>query len=106
MEQLILTTALTAAVSSIVGAVVASLVAMAKSRAHEASDEGAAVRDGMRCLLRREIIAMHAETVRRGSIEVVEHDHISQVFGAYTALGGNGMAKQLIHEIDQLPIRD
>lgn len=95
MEQVLWTVAGWAA-TSVIGAAVGALVATGRrTRA-----EDAAMKQGMRSLLRRELIELHrVYAAEMGSCPVVVKEHAAQVYTAYHALGGNGTATALYEEI-------
>ena len=95
MEQVLWTVAGWAA-TSVIGAAVGSLVAAGRRR----GGEGAAMRKGMRSLLRHELIELHrVYAAGPGGCPVVVKEHAAQVYEAYHALGGNGTATALYEEI-------
>ena len=58
------------------------------------------MRDGMRSLLRSQLVDMHHKYVVEGQpCSVDEHDNAEQVYKAYHALGGNGTGTHLYQEI-------
>lgn len=104
--DVVATAAATAFISSTIGAVVAGVISHAKAGAREGVDTQRAMKEGMRCIMRKEIMDIHRETTERGYITQAEHEHISQVYGVYHTLGGNGTATKLLHDMDNLPARD
>lgn len=102
----VITTAITSAlISSIVGVAVASVVSRIRTNAQENSDTQHAMHDGMRCIMRKEIMDIHKQSTERGYITRTEHEHVSQVYDVYHALGGNGTATKLIHDMNELPAK-
>lgn len=70
------------------------------TRARKSREEDAAMRDGMRSLLRSQLVEMHHKYVVEGQpCSVDEHDNAEQVYKAYHALGGNGTGTHLYQEI-------
>ena len=98
-------TVATAFISSLIGAVVAAIISHAGTGMHETSQTVHAMHEGMRCLMRQQIIEVHAVTTRKGYITYLELQHVSQVYDAYHALGGNGSATELMEDIKGLPVR-
>lgn len=98
-------TAATAFISSLIGAVVAAIVSHARTGAHETTQTVHAMHEGMRCLMRQQIIEVHSDVTRKGYITYLELQHVSQVYDAYHALGGNGSATELMEDIKGLPVR-
>ena len=103
--ELLTQTAITALISSLVGAGVVAFVGRVKGGVQEQTDTARAMQEGMRCIMRKEIMEIHSASSSRGYITKAEHEHISQVYGVYHALGGNGTATKLIHDMDELPAK-
>ena len=62
-----------------------------------------AVRDGLRSLLRRQVIEDCEASIRDGYCPATKKDTISDMYNSYHALGGNGTVTQLVHEMMSLP---
>ena len=62
-----------------------------------------AVRIGVQCLLRAEIIRMHDKYIARGYCPIYAKESLRRMYKAYHALGGNDVATQLYKEIMTLP---
>ncbi|WEV68707.1 hypothetical protein OZX73_05295 [Bifidobacterium sp. ESL0775] len=61
---------------------------------------GHALIKGMRCLLRAELIDIHAQTVKVGKpVPVDVKTEADEVYDAYHQMGGNGVGTQLHKEI-------
>lgn len=83
---------LTASLGGLSGALVSML---RKSRSQES-----AMQEGMRALLRQQLIDMHRKYVVEGRpCSVDEHEQAEDVYKAYHALGGNGTGTHLYEEI-------
>lgn len=67
-------------------------------------EEQKALRDGMRSLLRRQIIADCEQAARDGYCETKMKDTISDMYTAYHALGGNGVVSRLKEQTMNLPV--
>lgn len=65
--------------------------------------EQAAVRDGMRSLLRRQITLDCEAAFRDGWCSVNTRTSIEDMYNAYHALGGNGVVTGLRNQMLQLP---
>lgn len=98
-------TAATAFISSLIGAVVAAIVSHARTGVHESAQTAHAMHEGMRCLMRQQIVDVHSDATHKGYITYFELQHATQVYDAYHALGGNGSATDLIDDIKGLPVR-
>lgn len=64
-----------------------------------------ALRDGMQCLLRAEIIKQNEKWVERGYCPVWAKQALSRAYKAYHALKGNDVATALYEETMELPER-
>lgn len=66
-------------------------------------EEQKALRDGMRSLLRRQIIADCEQAFRDGFCETKTKDTIEDMYESYHALGGNGVVSHLKAQALNLP---
>lgn len=64
-----------------------------------------AVNDGMKCLLRLEIIRDCSHYLAKGYVPVYAMDNIRESYDAYHALGGNGTITKMVDELKKLPTR-
>lgn len=88
------------------GLVVAGVAAYCKRIAAQVKkerEEQKALRDGMRSLLRRQIIADCEQAARDGYCETKTKDTIEDMYQSYHALGGNGVVTHLKAQIMNLP---
>ena len=88
------------------GLVIAGVAAYCKHIAEQVKKERAeqkALRDGMRSLLRRQIIADCEQAVRDGFCETKTKDTIEDMYNSYHALGGNGVVSHLKAQVMNLP---
>lgn len=99
-------TVITALISSFIGAGVVAFIARVKGEWHEQTDTARAMQEGMRCIMRKEIMNMHTVCTKRGYLSKNEHEHIMQVYNVYHALGGNGTATKMINDINELEIKE
>ena len=65
--------------------------------------EQKALRDGMRSLLRRQIIVDCEEAIRQGYCPTPTKDTIEDMYLSYHALGGNGVVTNLKNQMLDLP---
>ena len=79
----------------IFGAGVSALVAHYKKKS--------ALSEGVKCLLRGEIIKAHEKYTAKGFCPVAMKEALSKEYQAYHNLGGNDVATNMYHEIMQLP---
>lgn len=91
------------AATSVIGALVGAVVASCKRR----SAKGDAMEQGMRALMRKELITLHKDyVVDLGYCPVMIKEHAGQVYRAYHALGGNGTGTHLYEEILDCHVED
>lgn len=91
------------AATSVIGALVGAVVASCKRR----SAKGDAMEQGMRALMRQELITLHKDyVVDLGYCPVMIKEHAGQVYRTYHALGGNGTGTQLYEEILDCHVED
>lgn len=77
-----------------------------KRAADEAqASRSTALKDGMVCLLRRNLMEEHEKWTKKGYItsNALENDLL--MYKAYKTLGGNGMIEHMNVEIQDLPIK-
>ena len=66
-------------------------------------DEHKALRDGMRSLLKRNIIADCEDALSEGYCPTTTKDTIQDMYKSYHALGGNGTVTKLVDQLMDLP---
>lgn len=99
-----LSTALTALVSAAVGALVA---AAGRARAARRDERGLdrAIGDGVRSLLRCELVRQHREHCIRGEPMTLEdREYVERTYESYHALGGNGTGTRIYEELMDLDL--
>ena len=69
----------------------------------KARDENAAIRGGLRSLLRRQIIADCEDALSEGYCPTTTKDTIQDMYRSYHALGGNGTVTKLVDQLMDLP---
>lgn len=75
--------------------------------AREADERNKALEDGMRALLRRQILADCEKAQDIGYCPAKVKETISVMYAAYSRLGGNGVVTSTVRQvIDDLPIVD
>ena len=62
-----------------------------------------AIKNGLQCLLRAEIIKSHEKYSERGECPIYAKEAMTRAYKAYHALGGNDVATELYHKILELP---
>ena len=66
-------------------------------------EENAAIREGVRSLLRRQIIADCEDALSEGYCPTTTKDTIQDMYKSYHALGGNGTVTKLVDQLMDLP---
>lgn len=98
------------AVPALLGALVGlagRAIRMLRRRGEREEAEAVAVREGVRSLLRCEIVRAHKEFVVRGEPMTLDDlEYLSKTYGAYHALGGNGTGTRLWEDIKATEIRE
>lgn len=61
---------------------------------------------GTMLLLRVQLIEYHDKYMRLGSIPSYAYDNFCEMYNAYNKLGGNGMITKMMHEIEELHLRE
>lgn len=72
----------------------------------EKEKQDQAVGNGLKCLLRQNIIDYHDKYTERGYITPHGHENLQEMMETYERLGGNGTVKKMAVELNKLPIRD
>lgn len=76
------------------------------SSTRHAKTEDDAMRNGMRSLLRGEIMRTHHSAMRDGYVTTVDREVMERNYIAYHDLGGNGVATKLYDEFMGLPTKE
>lgn len=63
-----------------------------------------AIEDGVRDILRMQILDTYERCIQAGKISVSRKDAIDSAYKSYHALGGNGTITQVHNEIMEMPI--
>lgn len=61
---------------------------------------------GTMLLLRVQLIEYHDKYMRLGSIPSYAYNNFCEMYNAYHKLGGNGMITKMMHEIEELHLRE
>ena len=86
----------------IFGIVIAGLGLLYKhlsKKVQQTREENAAIRDGLRSLLRRQIIEDCEKSLTMGFCPITKKDTIQDMYRSYHALGGNGTVTKLVESI-------
>lgn len=72
-------------------------------RAKKDAEEFEALKNGMRSILRRQIIADCEAAQQAGTCDVMSKDTIKDMYDSYHALGGNGIVNGMVEQTMKLP---
>ena len=62
-----------------------------------------AIKAGIQCLLRAEIVRSYDKYTEKGYCPIYAKEALTKAYGAYHALGGNDVATGLYHAVMELP---
>lgn len=100
MENFLIQT-YTAALPIVLTAFMGYIIWLLKQQKHDRDANS----QGTMLLLRVQLIEYHDKYMCLGYIPSYVFDSFCEMYGAYHALGGNGMITRMFEEIKQLPIR-
>lgn len=81
--------------------------ALADEEKRQREEENKAIKDGMRSLLRRQILIDCETAQSKGFCDPMNKGTIEEMYHAYHALGGNGVVSSAVKQvIDDLPIAE
>ena len=63
----------------------------------------AATELGVQALLRAEIIHIYNKYMEKRQMPIYERENVAELFKQYTNLGGNGVIKELLEKLNNLP---
>lgn len=84
-------------------AVLTYVVRTLSTRIKRQADENQALRDGMRSLLKAQIVDNSERALADGWCGARLRDTINDLYGSYHALGGNGTVTSIVHQVMDLP---
>ena len=84
-------------------AIIEAAAARERKRIKSDNQKSDALMNGVQALLRREIIAEYNHYTEQGHIPIYGIENVLDMYNAYKALGGNGMATKLVEALKQLP---
>ena len=84
-------------------AIIEAVAARERKRIKIDDQKSDALMNGVQALLRREIIAEYNHYTEQGHIQIYGIENVLDMYNAYKALGGNGMATKLVEVLKQLP---
>lgn len=64
-----------------------------------------AIDDGVKCLLRGELIRAYNHYMTKGCIPIYARENVDETYTAYHALGGDGALTDMVAELRRLPTR-
>lgn len=71
----------------------------------EQAETTIALKDSMKCLLRKTIREDCNEYIYRGWISQEELEELEEAFALYAKFGGNHTIPQYVHKVEKLPFR-
>lgn len=111
MSQIILTV-VSWAITTILGAVATYFAAKWRAERKRKREEKVAQEahedaqtQGMRSILRGEIIRSHDKYIERGYCPIYAKEALQSQYDAYHRLGGNGVITKLFHAVMELPVQ-
>ena len=90
-------------VAVVLVAIIEAVAARERKRIKIDDQKSDALMNGVQALLRREIIAEYNHYTEQGHIPIYGIENVLDMYNAYKALGGNGMATKLVEALKQLP---
>lgn len=90
---------------SALGVTIKRLHKKLKEEKKQRENENKALKDGMKSLLRRQILIDCESAQNKGSCDARKKETINEMYNAYHALGGNGVVSSAVKQvIEDLPI--
>lgn len=65
-----------------------------------------ATKNGMKILLKNEIIKEYQKVYKRECITIYEKSIIMDLYKEYKNLGGNGVIEDIIHDVNEIPLKE
>ena len=84
-------------------AIIEAVAARERKRIKIDDQKSDAILNGGQALLKRENIAEYNHYTEQGNIPIYGIENVLDMYNAYKALGGNGMATKLVEALKQLP---
>lgn len=82
---------------------IASIYQAYKKQVVEKEQKTEALQEGMRSVLRAEIISMYYKSEAQGFIAIYNLENMNDMYKAYKTLGGNGAITEIYHKAMALP---
>jgi len=76
-----------------------------KSKLHRRADEQKKIREGLIALLHDRIFQSGMYFIEQGEIPLSVLNNITEMYEAYTALGGNGTGTEIYERVRELPLK-
>ena len=77
----------------------------AAQKSEELEQNSLAVSTGLQCLLRLNISQLYEKCGREGKKSFYDTENMDHMYEAYHGLGGNGMATEILHKFNELPLK-
>ena len=87
------------------GLVIGFLGGRLRAKVNRDRREEEAIRGGVRCLLREELIRICDRCLERGSVRIHSLGSLDDLLKQYTALGGNGAVRKLVEDVKRLEVK-
>lgn len=91
-------------ITAVLSFVIGILLNTIRSKVNKDRMEDTAIKDGLRCLLREQIIIICDRCNERGSMKMHDLESIEDLHKAYTELGGNGTVEKLVDDTKKLKV--
>lgn len=91
-------------VTAVLSFIIGILLNTIKNKINKDRQEDSALKDGMRCLLRKDIIELCDQCSLRGHLRMEDLENIEDMYKAYTALGGNGIIVKLVDDTKKMKV--
>lgn len=92
-------------VTAILSIVIGMLINQLRNKVNKELREDEAIKKGLRCLLRENIIAICDRCLDRGSMKMHDLESLEDMAVEYKALGGNGSIEKLIADTKRLEVK-
>lgn len=94
-----------ALVISVASAVIVAVLGCTWRALYKVLKRHQALDDGVKCLLRGELIRAYNNYMTKGFIPIYARENIDETYSAYHTLGGDGAITDMINELRGLPTR-
>ncbi|MBR0307849.1 MAG: hypothetical protein IJH92_03050 [Mogibacterium sp.] len=92
-------------ITAVLSFVIGILLNQLRNRINKEVREENAIKNGLRCLLRENIIAICDRCLERGSMKMHDLESLEDMAKEYRALDGNGSVEKLIQDTKKLGIK-